>query len=140
MLRQSVHELNLATRGRGFYEFTGEVASLVHQSGLQTGLVTLLVQHTSASLLLQENADPDVRTDLESFFARLAPDGDAIYRHTIEGDDDMAAHIRTALTTVNLSIPISGGALALGTWQGIYLWEHRHAAHRRRVVAHLLGE
>ncbi len=140
MLRQSVHELNLATRGRGFYEFTGEVASLVRQSGLRTGLVTLLVQHTSASLLLQENADPDVRTDLESFFARLAPDGDAIYRHTIEGDDDMAAHIRTALTTVNLSIPISGGALALGTWQGIYLWEHRRAAHRRRVVAHLLGE
>jgi secondary thiamine-phosphate synthase enzyme len=140
MLRQSVHELNLATRGRGFYEFTGEVASLVRQSGLRTGLVTLLVQHTSASLLLQENADPDVRTDLEGFFARLAPDGDAIYRHTIEGDDDMAAHIRTALTTVNLSIPISGGALALGTWQGIFLWEHRHAAHRRRVVAHLLGE
>ena len=140
MLRQSVHELNLATRGRGFYEFTGEVQSLVRQSGLKTGLVTLLVQHTSASLLLQENADPDVRADLESFFARLAPDGDAIYRHTNEGDDDMAAHIRTALTTVNLSIPISGGELALGTWQGIYLWEHRHAAHRRRVVAHLLGE
>lgn len=140
MLRQSIHELNLATRGRGFYEFTGEVASLVRQSGLKTGLVTLLVQHTSASLLLQENADPDVRADLERFFARLAPDGDTIYRHTMEGDDDMAAHIRTALTTVNLSVPISGGELALGTWQGIYLWEHRHAAHRRRVAAHLLGE
>ena len=140
MLRQSFHELNIATRGRGLYEFTGEVQSLVRQSGLKTGLVTLLVQHTSASLLLQENADPDVRADLERFFARLAPDGDAIYRHTIEGDDDMAAHIRTALTTVNLGIPISGGELALGTWQGIFLWEHRHAAHRRRVVAHLLGE
>ncbi len=140
MLRQSIHELSLATRGRGLYEFTGEVASLVRQSGLKTGLVTLLVQHTSASLLLQENADPDVRADLERFFARLAPDGDTIYRHTMEGDDDMAAHIRTALTTVNLSVPISGGELALGTWQGIYLWEHRHAAHRRRVAAHLLGE
>ena len=140
MLRQSVHELNLATRGRGFYEFTIEVQSLVRQSGLKTGLVTLLVQHTSASLLLQENADPDVRADLERFFARLAPDDDAIYRHTMEGDDDMAAHIRTALTTVNLSIPISGGELTLGTWQGIYVWEHRHAAHRRQVVVQLIGE
>jgi secondary thiamine-phosphate synthase enzyme len=140
MLRQIVRELTIATRGRGFYEFTGEVRALVQQSQMQTGLVTLLIRHTSASLLLQENADSDVRADFERFFERLVPDADAIFEHTLEGDDDMAAHIRTALTTVNLSIPISGGDLALGTWQGIYLWEHRYASHRRRVVAHLLGE
>lgn len=140
MLRQNVHELTIATRGRGFYEFTDEVRALVRQSGLHTGLATLLVRHTSASLLLQENADPDVRADFERFFARLVPDGDRIFEHTAEGDDDMAAHLRTALTTVNLGLPISGGDLALGTWQGIYLWEHRYASHRRRVVVHLLGE
>ena len=140
MLRQEIHELIIPTRGRGFYEFTGEVQALVRKSGFQSGLATLHLQHTSASLLLQENADPDVRTDLENFFARIAPDGDSRYEHSIEGEDDMPAHIRTALTTVNLSIPITGGELALGTWQGIYLWEHRYASHRRRVVAHLLGE
>jgi secondary thiamine-phosphate synthase enzyme len=140
MLRQEIHELIVPARGRGFYEFTGEVQALVRKSGLQTGLATLHLQHTSASLLSQENADPDVRTDLENFFARLAPDGDSRYEHTVEGDDDMPAHIRTALTTVNLSIPIVRGELALGTWQGIYLWEHRYASHRRRVVVHLLGE
>jgi secondary thiamine-phosphate synthase enzyme len=100
----------------------------------------LHLQHTSASLLIQENADPEVRRDLERFFARLAPDGDALFQHTAEGDDDMPAHIRTALTAVNLSIPIAAGRLALGTWQGIYLWEHRTAPHRRRVTVHLLGE
>jgi len=112
----------------------------VSRSGLTTGLVTLHVQHTSASLLIQENADPEVRHDLERFFARLAPDGDALFRHTVEGDDDMPAHIRTALTGVNLSIPFVSGALALGTWQGIYLWEHRRQPHSRHVVLHLLGE
>jgi secondary thiamine-phosphate synthase enzyme len=140
MLRQSVHELVIPTRGRGFYEFTGEVAALVRQAGLQTGLATLHLRHTAASLLIQENADPEVRRDLERFFSRLAPDGDPLFRHTCEGDDDMPAHVRTALTTVNLSIPIHAGELALGTWQGIYLWEHRHDGHRRQVVAHLLGE
>ena len=140
MLRQEIHELIIPTRGRGFYEITGEVAALLRRSGLTTGLATLHVQHTSASLLIQENADPEVRRDLERFMARMAPDGDPLFRHTCEGDDDMPAHIRTALTTVNLSIPIAGGQLTLGTWQGIYLWEHRYASHRRRVTLHLLGE
>jgi len=139
-LRQSLHELVIHTVGRGFHEFTSEVAALVRGANLQKGLVTLHLLHTSASLLIQENADPDVRGDLERFFARLAPDGDPLFRHTVEGDDDMPAHIRTALTTVNVSIPVSGGRLALGTWQGIYLWEHRSQPHTRRIVAHLLGE
>src|SRR5258705_13949939 len=140
MLRQSLHELMLATRGRGFTEFTAALTELVAKSGLQAGLATLHLQHTSASLLIQENADPEVRRDLERFFSRLAPDGDALFQHTAEGDDDMPAHIRTALTSVNLSIPISTGLLALGTWQGIYLWEHRLHGHRRLVMAHLIGE
>ncbi|MGV3755564.1 MAG: secondary thiamine-phosphate synthase enzyme YjbQ, partial [Verrucomicrobiota bacterium] len=120
--------------------FTAEVERLVAEARLQTGLATLHHQHTSASLLIQENADPEVRRDLERFFARLAPDGDPLFRHTCEGEDDMPAHVRTALTAVNLSIPITGGSLALGTWQGIYLWEHRTHPHRRTVVVHLLGE
>lgn len=140
MLRQSVHELEIATRGRGFYEFTSRVEQLVAESGLQTGLATLHLRHTSASLIIQENADPDVRRDFETFFDRLVPDGDPMFIHTSEGDDDMPAHIRTALTAVNLGIPLVKGALALGTWQGIYLWEHRKTPHRRRVTAHLLGE
>src|SRR6266536_4411413 len=140
MLHQSLHELVIRTRGRGFYEITAEVEALARQKSLQTGLVTLHVRHTSASLLIQENADPEVRRDLERFFARLAPDGDALFQHTAEGADDMPAHVRTALTAVNLSIPVSDGHLALGTWQGLYLWEHRTEAHSRRVVAHLLGE
>lgn len=140
MLRQSIHEVVLSTRGRGFYEFTDDVAALVRQSAMRSGLATLHLQHTSASLLIQENADPEVRRDFERFFARLVPDGDPLFQHVCEGDDDMPAHVRTALTTVNLSIPIAQGALALGTWQGIYLCEHRKAPHRRRVVVHLLGE
>jgi secondary thiamine-phosphate synthase enzyme len=140
MLRQYLNELVIRTRGRGFYELTAEIAELVHRSGLKIGLVTLHVQHTSASLLIQENADPEVRRDLERFFTRLAPDGDPLFQHTIEGDDDMPAHVRAALTAVNLSVPVSNGHLALGTWQGIYLWEHRTHPHSRRVVAHLLGE
>ncbi len=140
MLRQHAHEIELRTRGRGFYEFTREVEALVAQTKVQTGLVTLHLQHTSASLLIQENADPEVRRDLERFFSRLVPDGDALFQHTCEGEDDMPAHVRTALTTVNLSIPISGGRPALGVWQGIYLWEHRRQAHRRRVSAHVIGE
>jgi len=140
MLRQSVHELEIPTRGRGFYEFTRRVEELVAESGLTTGLATFHLQHTSASLLIQENADPDVRRDFDTFFDRLVPDGDPMFVHTSEGDDDMPAHIRTALTTVNLSIPIARGELVLGTWQGIYVWEHRKGPHRRRVVVHLLGE
>ena len=139
-MRQAVHEIVVATGGRGLYEFTDKVQSLVRREKIQTGLVTLLVQHTSASLLIQENADPEVRRDLERFFARLIPDGDPLFRHTSEGEDDMPAHVRSALTTVSLSLPVAGGQLALGTWQGVYLWEHRVRSHRRRVVAHLLGE
>ena len=140
MLRQSVHEISVATRGRGFYEVTDEISSLVRRSEIQTGLLTLHLRHTSASLLIQENADPEVRRDLERFFARLAPDGDPLFRHTCEGSDDMPAHIRTALTTVTLTIPIARGELVLGTWQGIFVWEHRQHAHTRQLVAHILGE
>ncbi|MHB8521552.1 MAG: secondary thiamine-phosphate synthase enzyme YjbQ [Limisphaerales bacterium] len=140
MLSQRIEELVVKTRGRGFYELTGDVVALVGRSGYQTGVVTLHLCHTSASLLIQENADPEVRRDLERFFARLAPDGDELFQHTAEGDDDMPAHVRAALTSVTLSIPVARGALTLGTWQGIYLWEHRRQAHTRRVVAHLLGE
>lgn len=140
MLRQTTTEFTVATRGRRLYEVTDEVADWVSHSGIRTGLLTLHVRHTSASLLIQENADPDVRDDLERFFARLAPDGDALYAHTIEGPDDMPAHVRAALTTVNLGIPVTDGALALGTWQGIYLWEHRRHPHTRRIAAHLIGE
>lgn len=140
MLRQSFHELTIATQGRGLYDFTDEVEAWVVKGKFQDGLVTLHLRHTSASLLIQENADPDVCADLERFFNRLVPDGDSIYAHTCEGDDDMPAHVRTALTTVNLSLPLSNGRLALGTWQGIYLWEHRFAAHSRRVALHYIGE
>lgn len=130
----------VATRGRGFYEVTGEVQSRVTQAKVGAGLCTLHLQHTSASLLIQENADPEVRRDFERFFARLVPDGDPLFEHTAEGKDDMPAHVRTALTAVNLSIPIAGGRLCLGTWQGIYLWEHRQSPHRRSIAVHLLGE
>jgi secondary thiamine-phosphate synthase enzyme len=140
MLRQSSHEFRIATRGRGLYEFTHEVEAWVKQSGVKSGLLTLHVCHTSASLLIQENADPDVRRDLENFFGRLVRDGDPLFVHTAEGKDDMPAHIRTALTAVNLSIPINSNGLALGTWQGIYLWEHRLASHSRTISAHLIGE
>src|SRR3989475_8225407 len=122
MLRQSQHELVIKTSDRAFYELTGQLEALVRQTGLRTGLTTMHLQHTSASLLIQENADPEVRRDLERFFARLVPDGDPLFRHTAEGDDDMPAHIRTALTAVNLSIPIIGGTLALGTSEGISLF------------------
>jgi len=140
MLRQALHELTIATRGRGFYEFTRDVQTWISRHGFKDGLVTLHLRHTSASLLIQENADPDVRADLERFFARLAPDGDPLFRHTCEGDDDMPAHARTALTSVNLSIPVSRGRLTLGTWQGIYLWEHRRVPHSREVAFHFVGQ
>ena len=140
MLRQSLHELTLTTRGRGLYEFTREVEKWIGQNQFHDGLLTLHLKHTSASLLIQENADPDVRRDLETFFKRLVPDGDPLFVHTAEGVDDMSAHIRTALTTVNLSIPVRAGRLTLGTWQGIYLWEHRTHGHARHVALHFIGE
>ncbi len=140
MLRQALHELVIATRGRGLHEFTREVEQWAERNQFKDGLLTLHLQHTSASLLIQENADPDVCRDLEAFFQRLVPDGDPLFIHTTEGDDDMAAHIRTALTAVNLSIPVSGGRPALGIWQGIYLWEHRTRPHSRRVTLHFIGE
>jgi secondary thiamine-phosphate synthase enzyme len=140
MLRQFFQELTIATRGRGLYEFTRDVENWLAQNKFNDGLLTIHLQHTSASLLIQENADPDVRRDLESFFQRLVPDGDALFVHTAEGDDDMPAHIRTALTAVNLSLPVRAGRPALGTWQGIYLWEHRTRPHSRRVALHFIGE
>jgi secondary thiamine-phosphate synthase enzyme len=140
MIRQAVGTMTVRTRGRGFVDITREIQSRVENAGTQTGLCTLHLQHTSASLLIQENADPDVRRDFERFFARLVPDGDPLFVHTIEGDDDMPAHVRTALTTVNLSIPIAEGRLCLGTWQGIYVWEHRASPHTRTVVVHVIGE
>lgn len=140
MLRQAEREFRVVTRGRGLYEFTEEATNWIEQEGIKQGLLTLHLRHTSASLLIQENADPDVRQDLETFFGRLVPDGDPVFVHTTEGEDDMPAHVRTALTAVNLSIPISRGRLALGTWQGIYVWEHRKRSHHRVVAAHLIGE
>ena|ERR1041385_493129 len=140
MLRQVQKEFRITTRGRGFYEITDEVERWLSSAQITTGLLTLHLRHTSASLLIQENADPDVRRDLEAFFSRLAPDGDPLFIHTTEGVDDMPAHVRTALTAVNLSVPVSSGRMVLGTWQGIYVWEHRRSSHSRIVVAHLVGE
>ncbi len=132
--------LNFRTRGRGTTDVTAEVAQAVRESGIQTGLCNVFLQHTSASLILCENAAPAVRRDLETILARLAPDGDPAYAHDDEGPDDMAAHARTVLTTSALQIPVVAGRLALGTWQGIYLWEHRHAPHSRSVVVTVLGQ
>src|SRR5476651_2549650 len=140
MLCQSNHEFTVSTRGRGFYEITREVNAWVGKIGVRNGLLTLHLRHTSASLLIQENADPEVRRDLERFFSRLVPDGDRLWRHTEEGEDDMPAHVRAALTATHLSVPIVRGDLALGTWQGIYLWEHRLQPHERRIAVHLFGE
>ncbi len=140
MLRQAFHDFQVSTRGRGLYEITRDVGAWVSSAQMENGVLTLHLKHTSASLLIQENADPDVRRDLDAFFERLVPDGDTIFVHTAEGDDDMPAHVRTALTAVNLSIPVRDGHLALGTWQGIYVWEHRTASHARKIAAHLIGE
>lgn len=137
---QHATEFVIQSRGRGLIEFTDEVRRWVDGCDAETGLLTLHVRHTSASLLIQENADPEVQRDLERFFSRLIPDGDPILRHTMEGPDDMPAHIRSALTSTTLSLPVIGGQPALGTWQGIYLYEHRVAPHRRRIAAHLLTD
>src|SRR2546423_11274145 len=140
MLRQLQTTLAFDTRGRGLLEITRPVADWTSESGMESGLLTLFVRHTSASLVVQENADPDVRGDLERFFARLVVDGDKLFRHRDEGPDDMPAHVRAALTAVQLSIPIHAGRLGLGTWQGVYLWEHRLRPHRREIALPPLGE
>ncbi|MBK6007077.1 YjbQ family protein [Ramlibacter ginsenosidimutans] len=139
-MEQHFATLSFTTRGRGLLDITDRVRDCVAASGLCKGLATLFLRHTSASLLIQENADPAVQDDLERFFARLVPDGDPLFRHRAEGPDDMPAHVRTALTAVQLAIPVLDGSLALGTWQGVYLWEHRRQGHRREVVVHVLGE
>ncbi len=139
-MRQAHTTLSIRTSGRGLVEITHAVRQWVASTGLRDGLVTLFIRHTSASLLVQENADPEVKRDLERFFARLVPDGDPLFEHVAEGDDDMPAHIRAALTQTQLAIPLVTGALALGTWQGIYLYEHRHRPHTREIVLHLIGQ
>jgi secondary thiamine-phosphate synthase enzyme len=139
-LRQFSHRLEISTRGKGLYEITGQVSRWLEGCEVRSGLLTAFAQHTSASLTVQENADPDVVHDLNTFFNRLVVEDNRLYRHTVEGPDDMPAHIRAALTGSHLSIPLIGGRLALGTWQGIYLFEHRRAPHRREVAAHLVGE
>ena len=129
--------LNIETKGRGTYEISDKIQKVIHENNIHTGLCHLFLQHTSASLILCENADATVRTDLENFMVRIAPDGDPVYHHDMEGPDDMPAHIRTILTQNSLTIPISNGHCALGTWQGIYLWEHRIAAHKRQLIVTL---
>lgn len=131
--------LTFTTRPRAALDITADVAAAVRASGIRAGLVNVFVQHTSCSLLITENADPDVRRDLETLFARLAPDGDPAYRHDLEGDDDMAAHARSVLSGAGLTIPVGDGRLLLGTWQGVFLWEHRTASHARRVVVTVMG-
>jgi secondary thiamine-phosphate synthase enzyme len=133
------HLLTFTTRARATLDITADVAAVVRASGIATGLVHVFVQHTSCSLMITENADPDVRRDLETIFGRLAPDGDPAYQHDLEGDDDMAAHARSVLSDVSLTIPVGGGRLLLGTWQGIFLWEHRSSGHVRRVVVTVMG-
>ena len=140
MLRQVGTTLEIETHGRGLVDITRPVAEWTARSGLHDGVLTLFVRHTSASLIVQENADPAVRRDLDQFFARLVPDGDPLFRHTDEGPDDMPAHVRAALTAVALSIPLAQRHLVLGQWQGIYLWEHRLEGHRREVALHLVGD
>ena len=139
-MKQFTHALAVSTRGKGLYEITREIARWQRGLLVRTGLLTAFVRHTSASLTIQENADPDVIHDLNAFFNRLVAEDNRLYRHTVEGADDMPAHIRAALTATQLSIPVLDGQLALGTWQGVYLFEHRAAPHRRSVVLHLLGE
>ena len=139
-LRQWIHRLQISTRGKGLYEFTGQISDWLAERDVGTGLLTVFVQHTSASLLIQENADPDVCKDLQTFFAKIAPEGRGLYVHESEGSDDMPAHIRAALTQTSLGIPLHKGRLALGTWQGLYVFEHRDAPHRREVMLHLLGD
>ncbi len=139
-MQQFTNHLEIRTSGKGLYDFTDRLTHWTRECAVHTGLLTIFVQHTSASLTVQENADPDVVEDLNDFFGRVAPEDNRLYRHTIEGADDMPAHIRAALTLTQLSIPIINGRLSLGTWQGVYLFEHRSSPHHRRVALHLLGD
>jgi secondary thiamine-phosphate synthase enzyme len=139
-MHQICRRFEVRTPGRGFVEITAEIRRFVTDSGIHDGLLTVFCRHTSASLLIQENADPDVRHDLDAFFARLVKDGDPAYTHAMEGPDDMPAHIRAALTQTAIGIPVQSGAPVLGTWQGVFVWEHRSTAHRRELVLHLFGE
>lgn len=139
-MKQFTRQLRVETRGKGLYELSGAIEGWVGECAVRTGLLTAFIQHTSASLTIQENADPDVIRDLNDFFSRLAPENAAWYRHAVEGPDDMPAHIRAALTQTQISIPVHAGRLALGAWQGVYVFEHRSAAHRRSVMLHLIGE
>ncbi len=132
--------LTIATKGRGTTDITQKIVKIVSDSGAREGLVTVWIHHTSASLIVCENADPSVRRDLEAFAARLVPDGDRLFSHTAEGDDDMPAHVRTVLTQTSIGIPIAEGKLVLGTWQGLYLWEHRTSPHERKLTVSLIGE
>lgn len=139
-MHQAQIELSIETPGQGLTEITREVCGWVADQDIATGMLTAFCRHTSASLTIQENADPDVQRDLETFFAHLVSEDPALYRHTAEGPDDMPAHIKSALTDVSLNIPVGGGQPVLGTWQGIYLFEHRHRPHRRRITLHICGE
>ena len=139
-MKQVTHEIQIATHGKGLYEFTSQIERWLSGQHPQTGLLTVFCRHTSASLLIQENADPEVRSDLDRFMARLVPDGDPLFAHDQEGPDDMPAHVRAALTAVSLSITFAAGRLVLGTWQGVYLYEHRRRGHDREVVLHGVGE
>jgi secondary thiamine-phosphate synthase enzyme len=133
-------ELTVATRGRGTYDITADIVRIVATSRAIEGLATIWIAHTSASLIVCENADPSVRSDLEAFFARLVPDGDRLFEHDAEGDDDMPAHVRSVLTQTSIGVPIARGKLVLGTWQGLYLWEHRKKPHERRLTISVIGE
>jgi len=139
-MHQISQQILVATNGRKLYDITPQVLALANNKGMQTGLITLYIQHTSASLMINENYDADVLVDMEAFFNRLVPDGDDLFIHTVEGPDDMPAHVRTALTQTHLSIPLINGKAALGQWQGIFLFEHRHIPANRRVIFHLIGE
>jgi secondary thiamine-phosphate synthase enzyme len=139
-IHQINHKISVKTNGRRLYDITPQVMQWAANSGMQTGMLNLYIQHTSASILINENYDPDVLVDMESFFTRLVPDGDPLFIHTAEGVDDMPAHVRSALTQTSISIPVLNGKLALGTWQGIFLYEHRLASHTRQVLLHLIGE
>lgn len=139
-MQQFTHQISIKTSGKRLYDITREVCSWATGNGIDTGMLTLYIQHTSASLLINENYDSDVLVDMERFFARLVPDGDPLFIHTVEGPDDMPAHVRTALTQTSLSIPFINGKVALGQWQGIFLYEHRIAPYTRKVILHLIGE
>lgn len=139
-MHQAQTEFAIPTKGQGLYEITDNVRVFLLKSGVTTGQVTAYCRHTSASLVIQENADPDVQRDLLAFFRRLVPEGDPLFVHTMEGPDDMPAHVKSALTQTSVTIPIVNGELALGTWQGLYLFEHRHDRHQRRIVLHAIGE